>query len=119
MRLIFPAIVFMHESKQANTPSKKITKKITRRAAHGSPTFPDLDTDVSGVLGCSALGTDPGIPFVSLVSPHLSLPFFMFRALMAASPRTRQPGRKFEVHWGLGSAAGRAGEVARRRSGAL
>ena len=92
--------------------------KKARRAAHESSKLLDLATGTSGTLGASASDTNHGHPSVSTVSLHLTPPYFMLRAITAASPRTPRPGREFGAVRGLGSARGRGGEATRRRSGA-
>jgi hypothetical protein len=76
-----------------------------------------LTTRSSGILGAFAPGTAPGLPLVSTVSPHLTPPYFMLRAMSAASPRTPRPGREFGARGGPGSAGDRAGVAARGWSG--
>ena len=106
-----------------NVDIRKVGKNVgknvgkTRRAAHETLDPLVLTTRSSGILGAFAPGTAPGLPLVSTVSPHLTPPYFMLRAMSAASPRTPHPGREFGARGGPGSAGDRAGRAARGWSG--
>ena len=92
-------------------------KKKTRRAARESFDPSLVLTRSSGILGAFAPGTAPGLSLVSTVSLHLTPPYFMLRAMSAASLRTPRPGREFGARGGPGSAGDRAGGAARGWSG--